>query len=573
MKARAYFAYAMSIALGAIPGLAAASDGSAVAPEARILHATPVGRVNLRDLAFSAANLAALKARASRPVAMPRHRFPGLAGAHPAAVSAMAGATQQTISRVVASPVPHGFVGTYEGSNSAAIQGELEPPDQGLTVNGGTVVEIVNNSWQAFNAAGAPLINPISTSVLFEIDPSEGLSDPHVEFDTFSQRWIFEELIYGPNFNGFAVAVSSGSDPLGTYIIYQVDADTSNIAACGGSCFPDYPQVGFNDNGFFIGADLFSNTTGNFVSAAVYALPKSSMEAGLPLDYQCFQFADFVVQPSIPVANEVEQADNGTEYLMTARNIYDNSTNLRVFAITNTNNLGSGNPGLVAHYTTVAAEPYTATVPSSEPDVVGPYGLSLGGTSSPSLDGGYNSFGGGVKYVGGKLYAALTSGAVDRHGLARDVIAWFSVAPSVTPSGYVRASIAAQGYIVPPDGYSISYPGWALDRTAAGIIGTTITSTNAGAVGGFPSAGFVRFADDKTGHTYTVTGQGAASDDGFTGYAGSGPAGVGRWGDFSSATIDAVTGRYWVGNEFIPNAHIYPRGEYANWGTFITDVP
>lgn len=168
MKPRAYFACAMSIALGAIPRLAAASDNSAVAPEARILHATPVGRVNLRDLASSAANLAALRARAARPVAMPRHRFPTLSGAHPAAVSAMAGATQQTISRVVASPVPHGFVGTYEGSNSAAIQGELEPPDQGLTVNGGTVVEIVNNSWQAFNSAGAApaVLNAIESRLL-----------------------------------------------------------------------------------------------------------------------------------------------------------------------------------------------------------------------------------------------------------------------------------------------------------------------------------------------------------------------------------------------------------------------
>ena len=256
---------------------------------------------------------------------------------------------------------------------------------------------------------------------------------------------------------------------------------------------------------------------------------------------------------------------------MTARNIFDGSTNIRVLALSNTNSLAKSPSSVTLKSVDIPAQSYTATVPSTEPKDVGPYGKSVGATTSPQLDGGYNSFGGGVKYANGKLYAALTTGSTDSNGLARDVLAYFVVTPIATASA-VTAKITAQGYVVPGTGYSLSYPGLAIDKKGNGIIGATITNPNAKVVGGYPSTGFVEFLKNKPSGTFTVTGAGAASDDGFTGYPGKGPAGVGRWGDYASAVVDPTSGYYYVGNEYIPNATKYPRGTYANWGTFITQV-
>ena len=351
----------------------------------------------------------------------------------------------------------------------------------------------------------------------------------------------------------------------------KVDALTSKISACGGSCLPDYPQVGFDQNGFYIAADLFSNSSGNFVNAAIYALPLKQLQTGATYKYVDFQSPDFVIQPAQPAPGtpSVNKA-NGTEYLMTARNIYDGSTNIRVFALTNTNNIATTAKSLKLNSIDIAVESYTGTVPSTEPNDVGSYGKSVGATKSPQLDGGYNAFGGGVKYASGNLYGALTTGSTDANGLARDVIAYFVVTPTATKTS-VSATVAAQGYITPAAGYSLSYPGLAIDKTGKGTIGTTIVNKSAKVAGGYPSAGYIAFKKNAPTGTYVVTGAGAASDDGFTGYNGS-SAGVGRWGDYASAVVDAATGNYWTGNEYIPDDTKFPRGQYANWGTYITQV-
>jgi hypothetical protein len=49
---------------------------------------------------------------------------------------------------------------------------------------------------------------------------------------------------------------------------------------------------------------------------------------------------------------------------------------------------------------------------------------------------------------------------------------------------------------------------------------------------------------------------------------------VARWGDYSAAVSDEQ-GNLWMGNEAIlpPLAQFPPGVLFANWGTFITEVP
>jgi hypothetical protein len=464
----------------------------------------------------------------------------------------------------------HGFTGIHDGDNVTANGGELEPPDQGLAVYNNQVAEINNDVVMFFNGTtGAPLTAPISTASFFLTSNSVG--DTQVFFDPTVQRWFFTEI--DSNFGsveGFDVAVSQTPNPLGSYFVYFVRAFSSDLSGCGGlDCLPDYPKGGYDANGLYISADLF-NASGPFVAAATYALPKSKLIAGAGFTYLRLTYpGDFVVQPSVPAPNvPFVTAANGTEYLMEARNIFDGSNNIRVWAISNTNNIVSNISSLRGFGVDIAAEAYTGTTPSTEPNIVGPYCKSQGVTSAPLLDGGYNAFQATIQMTSTRLFGALAFDSPDSTGLARDVIAWFAVTPSVNSSGVPSASIFRQGYVVPPTGYSISYPAFGLNNLGTGVLGMTITNRFATVPGGFPSAAFMQVSAGAPIYGINVSGPGITSDDGFTGCPGPGPGQVGRWGDYAAAVQDARTLFWYTGNENISGT----RGTFANWGTNITQV-
>ena len=466
-----------------------------------------------------------------------------------------------------------GFVGIYEGDNARVNGYETEPPDQGLAVHDNIAAEINNNLVQFFNATtGAPLTAPMANSAFFNA-AGFNLTDTQVFYDPVSARWFFVEVMAGgsPSFNGFAVAVSKTSNPLGTYHIYHVRAFSNTLAGCGGQdCFPDYHKDGYDANAFYITADLFSNVSGGFVESAIYALPKSKLEAGASFRYKRFDDpSDFVVQPSVPAPREpFSTADNGSEFFLSA----PGSATLSILAVVNSNDIVSSMGNMKLFRGTFPSQSYAGgTVPSTQPDVIGPFCKSVGVTSAPSLDGGYSAFQATAQKAGGDLYAALAFGAKDSTGLNRDVIAWFEVRPTLTKTS-VSGSIVHQGVVIPPSGYSISYPAFGLSKGGAGAMGMTITNTSASAAGGYPSAAFIQFTGTAPTGAIIVSGPGFTSDDGFSGCPGAGPGQVGRWGDYGAATVDSETGFVYTANEMIPNPQTFPRGGLANWGTFITQT-
>ena len=224
---------------------------------------------------------------------------------------------------------------------------------------------------------------------------------------------------------------------------------------------------------------------------------------------------DFVVQPSVPAPGEpFVTAANGTEYLMEARNIVDGTTNVRVWAISNTNNIVSNPGSLRGLAVDVPVETYGgATVPSTQPNVVGPFCKSKGVTSAPLLDGGFAAFQATVQQASGRLYGTMAFGSPDANQLNRDVIAWFALTPSVSCIGVPSATVFNQGFVIPPNGFSLSYPAFGLNKTGDGAMGFTVTNNSML----FPSAAFIQFAGTAPTGPIVITGQGQASDDGFSG--------------------------------------------------------
>ncbi|MBO0733739.1 MAG: hypothetical protein J2P49_05350, partial [Methylocapsa sp.] len=494
----------------------------------------PAGEVSVAELAAQPA----VAQRASRAIEMPNHLLPdGSTTLNPrTSISEQLPPIEPNVSVTPNFGSVKGFIGIHSIDNVTANGAEFEPPDQGLAVNNNVAAEINNLVVRFFNAAsGAALSNPIAASSFFKATAGSGLTDPQAFFDPTTKRWFLTVIeSNAPIFTGGSgsvekidIAVSKTSSPLGSYFIYHVRAASKDLPGCGAlDCLPDYPKAGYDANGFYVSVDLFNASSGDLVAAATYAVSKSKLEGGAGATPIRFAYPnDFVVQPSVPAPGEpFETRANGTEYLMEARNIVDFSHNIRVWAISNTNNIVTKPSSLRTAAIDIPAEAYASTtVPQTEPNVIGPYCKSQGVTSAPLLDGGYAAFQATIQKANGKLSGALAFRSRDSDNLLRNVLAWFVLKPSVSRNGVPSASIFKQGYVVPGTGYSVSYPAFGLDKSGAGVLGFTITNKSRNVTGGFPSAAFIQFSGTGTTAGIVVSGPGATSDDGFTGCPGPGP--------------------------------------------------
>ena len=577
--ALAYLITARAVAAASLVAAtyATAMAQSASAPQIFAGAVTLVGTVSVRELSVSPANRQTPQMQENpEPIEIPlrggvQTSLPSkeMLERLPLATEPNAGVGHHIPFRQI-----NGFTGITLGSETA-VGGNGTPPDQGLAVHDNIVAEIVNRSVQFFKSDGTPLTNPIRGSVFF-LAEGFNIVDQQAFFDSKSKRWYFHGIIpIVPQVSGeIALAVSQSSDPLGTYFIYRIRLVSDDLSGCGGvDCFPDYPHGGYDANSLFISTRLISCPT-CFVAPAIYVLPKARLETGLEagesLNIARFLLSgDAFAQPSVPAPHEpFETANGGAEYLMRVT-----SSNLvSVIVIYNTREINRSPGSLQLLSVDVPAEPFAkAVVPSAQPNIVGPYCASHGVTSAPSLDARFSEFQATIQKAGGNLYGVLPFASNDGDGFSRDVIAWFILRPTLTSTLSLTANIVAQGYVVPPDGYSLIYPAIAVNKAGKGLIGFTISNPDANAAGGFPSAAVIEFAGFPRGNII-VTGQGATSYDQRAACLSPGPGGVGPWGDYGAATVDAATGFFYLGNEYIPDPTVFPRIENGNWGTFITQV-
>src|SRR5262249_12693474 len=128
------------------------------------------------------------------------------------------------------------------------------------------------------------------------------ITDPVCYFDAPTGRWFQIVLtleqtptgaLLGPNH--LDIAVSSTSNPLGTWTIYRVPAQNDGTQGTPnhgckrrmgdtlvpGPCLADYPHVGADRNGIYITANEFELfSPARFVGAEVYSFSKHQLESG-----------------------------------------------------------------------------------------------------------------------------------------------------------------------------------------------------------------------------------------------------------------------------------------------------
>ena len=194
---------------------------------------------------------------------------------------------------------------------------------------------------------------------------------------------------------------------------------------------------------------------------------------------------------------------------------------------------------------------------------VGPYPQGMAyGDPEEALDPGDNRMQ-QVYSSKNQLFSAITSTIYDGAEYV-DGVEWFIVKPSFNKSGVLSASLSGNDYLT-VKGQNLIYPAVAV---AADNDGGAMTFTLVGP-NYFPSAAFIKFNQNGPRGTANVLAQGAAPDDGFSGYyvAPSNIQLAGRWGDYSAAAADS--GNIFVATEYISGG---PRDTYVNWATSMSEI-
>jgi len=479
-------------------------------------------------------------------------------------------------------------------------QFSLEPPDQGLCVGHGFVVEPINLAFAVYNERGKQLTGTTALNQFYKRSPAinrvtgvagDFLSDPKCYFDPVGQRFIqtiLEMDAPGPSTSfpfwqpsHLLIAVSRTSNPTGAWNLYSVNTtdDGSNgtpqHANC--PCLPDQPLLGANRDGVFIDTNEFQNNAQAFFNGGqIYALGRARLESGA----SSVTFVHLNVgtvptrDPALPFWGSLQPSTSlnpgrGTELLMTGgpedqfQNNAPLDNRIAVWSLTRTESLNRNHPHLALRHVVLTSQAYGLPINMPATQKSGP--IPLGSSVGEGLEtlNGNDSRMNQVVNVGGVLYGGVNTRVFSSHGAPEVGIAYFAVGAFGTP-GFLSARILTQGYVA-VDGQNVLFPSIAVNRSGVGAMCFTLSGPDF-----FPSAAYVRFAFGRPVGAIHISGAGVLPEDGFTGYNAFGAPvpGVARWGDYSAAV--SADGAIWMGNEFIPGT---PRTVAANWGTFITRLP
>jgi hypothetical protein len=445
------------------------------------------------------------------------------------------------------------------------------------------------------------------------------VTDPSCIYDSATDRWFVVVLTLEtvPTSGAFThanhldLAVSKSGDPTGGWNIYRIDVTNDGTNTGGvnpGPYLGDYPHIGADANGIYLTTNSYPWCCNGFAGAQIYALSKAQLAAGAatvtlqhidtsgmvaaPSDAGPTQ-PGFTVWPAQAPDGQFNTSDNGTEYFMSS-NAGDEaqrpvsgfggthaSNQLVVWTLKNTASLNSASPALSLSNQLVGVNLYAVPPKTQQPGTGGapgtndPQGFCLNDEITATIAGtgcwkllvgaaahaatkpevvmGIDSNDTRMQQVtwaNGKLWGSLDTALNPDGGAQRAGIEWFVINPNagkVVNQGYLGAS-----------GYDFTYPAIGVTPNGRGVMAFTATGNTLD-----PSAAYAPIDAVAGAGPWSIVpgGQGAAPDDGFSGYkAQNFPNPIRpRWGDYGAAAVDGNS--IWIASEYIAHSC-----DYATWG-------
>src|SRR6266508_910232 len=495
-------------------------------------------------------------------------------------------------------------------------QFSLEPPDQGLCVGNGYVVETVNDVLNIFSPATGASVLPDNTATNIVGGFPRNVNHA-VDLNSFYGYPPAIDRAHG-NLRGQFVTDPSCLYDAATQRFFVVVLTLEVVPNTGGAnpgpFLGDYPHIGADANGFYITTNAYPWCCNGFSGAQIYAFSKAQLAAGAAnVTVQHIDTSGMVNAPSdagptqpgftvwpaqSPGTGSFELGAGGTEYFMSS-NAADEATHPKagtggdytsqqivVWTLTNTSSLNAvpdlhlSNKLLTVNQYAIppkavqkgSGTPPDVTVPQGHclndettllfngqsgcwKLLVGPFSHTTAPEVVTKLDSNDTRMQ-QVTFANGKLWGALDS-AVTVGGANRAGIAYYIVNPSA-------GKLLLQGNLG-VDGADLTYPAIGVTASGRGVMAFTYTGDNA-----YPSAAYAPIDSFVGAGPWSFAGpdgEGAAAEDGFTGYKAQRcnetthtcipirP----RWGDYGAAAVDGNS--IWIASEYIAHAC-----DYTTWG-------
>jgi hypothetical protein len=488
-------------------------------------------------------------------------------------------------------------------------QFSLEPPDQGLCVGNGYVVEAINSVIRVWNTSGSPLTGVVALNPFFGYAPAinrttgalgPDVIDPVCYYDPDNNRFVvaittLQHVGTTGDFNGkntIDLAVSNTGDPTGTWTIYHVPAqndgtDGTPNHGCTldgtnpGPCFQDYPHIGADKYGVYISTNEYDLFGPAFNAAQIFAFSKVQLAAHpaiinvtLVENLNVDGSPGFTVWPATSPVGQYSNEANGTEYFLSTiagdgsetGNPTGTARRIGLWALTNTSSLDSGSPALDWTSRLVNSETYVFPPKSDQKPGNIPLGQCINDTTLVT------PFGPGcwqILFFPPEPAHDEVESTPDSNDTRMQQtwyvngILWGAADTAVKVGGELKAGIAwfavdpkingagkVQGQ-VKMQGYlalannNLNYPAIALNASGQGVIAFTVMGEDH-----YPSAAYATIDANGTVGPIHIAAEGLGPADGFTSYK----AFVGdpprtRWGDYGAAVTDGNT--LWIASEYI----------------------
>jgi hypothetical protein len=499
-----------------------------------------------------------LRASLPTPVAVPARgvrRIPHGAATATPLVAARPQATGGTLTSA-----PPSLLANFNGvsSRDSAVTNfgqEFEPPDQGLCVGNGFVVEMVNSAYTVYRPDGSVVAGPFNVNGPFDEGLREFTSDPRCQYDASTHTWFATILFINADSTQSRVdlAVNTSGDPTTPWTTYQID--TTDIGGKTGPkhpgcpCLGDQPTLGIDPLNVYITTNEFSLLGPQFNGAQVYAIAKSQLVAAGPtatpahfVHFDKLSIGGAVaasIQPALTTGN------TPAEYFLNS--LDPNGTfdqRIGVWAMTNRGAVATGGKPTLS-----------SLVVGSEAYGIPPGAEQKGATSL--LDAGDDRMQ-QTQFINGDVWGELdTSVTIPNDSAARAGADWFDVHPTVSNGVLTAAPLRRQGYVALAGNYLL-YP--AIQATPAG--NAVMVMTLSGHTQ-FPSAAYSVLPSGGTSFgNVTLAAAGKNNYD---------PAAT-RWGDYSWAVLDPSGNSVWMATEYIPPKASQSPDGLTNWGTRVLDL-
>jgi hypothetical protein len=436
---------------------------------------------------------------------------------------------------------------------------EFEPPDQGLCVGNGFVVEPVNSAYSIYRTNGHRVAGPFNVNVLFNEGLTEFTSDPRCYYEPSTHTWYATILFIstvdgqGIEFTDHArtdIAVNTSGDPTTPWTVYHLDATddgtngTPNHKGC--PCFGDQPRLGIDEQNLYISTDEFSILGPQFNGTQIYAISKADLlQHASNVHFAQFDKLSIGGDIAFGVQPAITNGPADAEYMMGSLDpTFTTDNRLGVWALTDRERVSQGGmPKL------------SSVVIGSETYGVPPAASQLG--SSSFIDSGDDRMQ-QTQFIGGALWGALDTvvtpaGDSSPHAGA----AWFEVTPQLKNGKIGGASVLAQGYVAVRLN-DLLYPAIQANGRGSATIVMTLTGETT-----VPSAAYTMLQDDQRhfGDIHVAALGTGTYDPNAT-----------RWGDYSWAALDPDQGSFWLATEYIPPKASQTADGRRNWGTRVFQV-